>query len=221
MGGDMNKERMKAVEEIQKEFIYDRHETEGYIVYHCHKPGTSNYSFEIFIGKMGIYAGGDINSLVFRVARGIDFLAGDDVDYYIYSKLDHIYLDQKELSKCLIESFLRETLWEAVEDLSVPNELESPPDNLEDTVKYYKDNNLNVPSWSMASNKDDKHTKAWDLYQYLYECSDLIEAYRIIYGSPLYQGEMPSIAQPSESVMFTLYMVNHAAKKILFQEAKA
>lgn len=58
-------------------------------VWSCkNKSGTNCYAFNISIAPMGISVVGDIGELTFGVyGRGLDFLAGDDVEYYIHSKL--------------------------------------------------------------------------------------------------------------------------------------
>lgn len=77
----------KAIE-IQKDFKYNKI-SEGRIeAWCCKKPGTSVYSFEIITGTNGIYLNGDIGCLVWNYKNNIKFLTGQDIDYYIYSKLD-------------------------------------------------------------------------------------------------------------------------------------
>jgi len=77
----------------------------GTQIWECGKPGTNIYRFEIVVGSYGIYMSGDIDSLVWsRMGRrGISFLAGDDVEYYIYSKLDPVYTDMVELDEDAVQ----------------------------------------------------------------------------------------------------------------------
>ena len=63
-----------------------------------------------------------------------------------------------------------------------------------------------------------QHNKAWDLYNELKNCRDLHEIYQIIHDSSYYYGEMPTLTKPDEGVMFCMYMVHYAAKKILEQK---
>lgn len=63
----------------------------GVEVWDCRRPGTSVYAFTISVAPRGIAVVGDIGALTFGVgsAFGLPFLAGDDVAYYIHSKLSH------------------------------------------------------------------------------------------------------------------------------------
>jgi hypothetical protein len=60
-------------------------------VWDCRKPGSSQYAFTICVSPRGIAVVGDISPLTFSVgaAYGLRFLAGDDVTYFIHSKLSH------------------------------------------------------------------------------------------------------------------------------------
>jgi len=213
----MNKELLDQVTDIQKDFVYDEHKTDDYIIYHCHKPGTISYAFEIVLGKMGIYVGGDIGSLTYRVARGIEFLSGKDVDYYQHSKLEHDYHDKVELSKKRLKEFLKETLEEALDDHHFGEDEEDAEINgfktLEEAVAFYQRNNLDVNLLSTLK-EPSRMNHAWDLYEDLVNCDELNEIYRLISESTIYNGDMPSITEHDHSVMFRLYMVHHAATKI-------
>jgi hypothetical protein len=60
-------------------------------VWQCKKPNTGMYGFHIAVTRTGIAVVGDIEGLLFNVGSsyGMEFLAGDDVNYYIHSKLEH------------------------------------------------------------------------------------------------------------------------------------
>jgi hypothetical protein len=214
----MNKRMLESVTDIQKEFVYNELAIGNYTIYYCHKPDTSTYSFEIVLGRMGIYVGGDIDSLTFKVARGLEFLAGNDVDYYIHSKLEHIYYEKREFCKEYLDDFLAEYLWEATDRLEI-EELEEGmerPGTLKEIVEFYKKHALDKDVWE--SRPDTKpHNKAWSLYADLQGVEDLPEIYHKIHDSEYYRqtGEMPPLTRPDHGVMFCLYMVHHAAKKIL------
>jgi hypothetical protein len=169
---------------------------------------------------MGIYVGGDIGTLTFRVARGLDFLAGNDVDYYIRSKLEHDYLSQNELCKKRLDKYLVELLRDNLDTFYNENkDILDPPENLDGLVKFYQEHDLDHTTYEILG-EPKGHNKAWELYESLNDASDLQEVYNTIYNSRLYDGEMPSIAKTSESIMFRLYMVNHAAIQILKQESE-
>ena len=65
-------------------------DTDQLTVWRCKAPGTSCYAFDIMITRFGIAIVGDINGLTFNVGLtyGIEFLAGNDIGYYIHSKLE-------------------------------------------------------------------------------------------------------------------------------------
>ncbi len=56
----------------------------------CKAPGTNCYTFDILITRFGTATLGDIDELTFSVGLsfGIEFLASDEIGYYIHSKLE-------------------------------------------------------------------------------------------------------------------------------------
>lgn len=62
----------------------------GTEVWECSRPGSSTYAFTIALTRHGIAMMGDLCNLTFTVGSGygLEFLAGTDIDYYVYSKLD-------------------------------------------------------------------------------------------------------------------------------------
>lgn len=218
----MDQKILDTVTEIQKDFVYECYEAGDYKSYYCHRPNTNTYAFEITIGKMGIYLGGDIDSLVFRVSRDLSFLAGNDVDYYIHSKLEHIFLDQRDFCKEYFDDYLADILREALEEDYQPTEMtEEEEDNeivypktLPELVAFYKKHNLDEFSLQPL-----KYNKAWDLYEQIHECDDPQEIYNAVHETKFYDGEMPNITKPSERIRFCLYMAHLAAKKILQEKA--
>ncbi|WP_369991351.1 hypothetical protein [Pseudomonas xanthosomatis] len=63
-------------------------DTDQLKTWRCKAPGTTCYAFDILITRFGIATVGDIDGLTFRVglSYGIEFLAGNDIGYYIHSK---------------------------------------------------------------------------------------------------------------------------------------
>lgn len=184
----MNREdRVKLeleVENIQQDFEYTEKHPNHWI---CkNKSGTSVYCFEIIIGEFQIYAGGDIDPLVWRVGErmgyGMGFLAGDDLNYYIYSKLDTIFRDKRELDEDALNSWLGEIR-------------EAATDDDEDNEKIYKIDEL-----------EDE----------LCHCDSIEQTFNAIYNAlpEEFCDGAPNITKPSHGIMFGIYMVNHAAKKI-------
>lgn len=209
-----NQEVLDRVIEAQKDFTYERVvNTYNIEVWICKKPQNNHYAFEIIFSRYGIYVNGDINSLIWRVARDLDFLAGGDVDYYIYSKLEAIYQEQREVDPEAVNAHLSSIMiawlhngWNASidEDEQIPWEEYATGVDLQEVVKFYEKHGLN----------DVFKSEAWNLYDELYdsENSDLRETYEITYK---YNGEFETnIDRPSWHVTFSLYMACYAARKI-------
>lgn len=59
-------------------------------IWRCESPVDFDHAYDLVITRMGICAYGDMDPLVFRnvSGRGLEFLAGNSVDYSLYSKLD-------------------------------------------------------------------------------------------------------------------------------------
>lgn len=89
----------QRAQEICKDFEYEciaRGDEKTHAeIWRCKEPGSFEYAHDVMVTKMGITVVGDMDPLVFRVTgRGMDFLAGNDVEHYIYSKLDESSRDQ-------------------------------------------------------------------------------------------------------------------------------
>ncbi|WP_226342927.1 MULTISPECIES: hypothetical protein [Pseudomonas] len=59
-------------------------------VWRCKAERTTAYAFDIMMTRFGIAVVGDIGDLTFSVGLGygMSFLAGDDVTYYLHTKLN-------------------------------------------------------------------------------------------------------------------------------------
>lgn len=271
---DLCEKLKKEVEEIQKDFVYDKYEAGPYTIYDCHKHGTNVYSFEMILGRRGIYMGGDIHGLTFRVARGLEFLAGNDINYYIYSKLEQFNRDEREIDEDLVNEAVKEFLLQAledeeikctecdgtgqadtekvkediaevtdetVEDMGLTDEIEEfdcercdgtgnirldvdDDISLEDVEKIYEQNELAYtqledPHSNYSDDKKPTH-RAWEFKESLQyrEYGDQREVYEKMYDSGVCDGcDMPTIDRPATQVIFSLYMMNYAAKRILEQ----
>jgi hypothetical protein len=62
---------------------------DGVEVWRFQEPGNTHYAFDLTITRFGISVHGDIGNIAFDVgsAYGLKFLAGNDVEYYMHSKL--------------------------------------------------------------------------------------------------------------------------------------
>jgi len=207
-----NQEILDRVIEAQKGFVYEKKvDVDGYQIWHCHKPGTRAYSFEIAITREGVCVKGDIDTISWSRRTGLDFLAGRDVDYYIYSKLDGIYQDKVEVDEEAVDRFLAEEMvrwlwdeWDTINKIEeIPwKEYDIVP--LDDLVAFYEDQNIDQ-LWECS---------AWELYRETrdLDTTDVHRAYEIFYSNT----EDPDayITVPEWGVMFSMYMACYAARKI-------
>ena len=218
-----DQEVLERVKSAQEGFIYEKKvDVDGYLVYHCHKPGTRVYSFELFIGREGISVSGDIGPIVWDGRTGLGFLAGGDVDYYVYSKLASVYSDKQEVDRSRVEEFLVRKMvawlhedWENEDGEAIPWEepmywsAEGHPP-LEDVVSFFDRWGLNV----------DPDCTAWDLYfdlEGVMDGDNLQEVYEAAYKHADDVIE-ENFGKPAWGVMFSMYMACYAARKIQEQE---
>lgn len=199
-----DKKLWDRVVKTQEEFVYEKmFDTEHYRGWYCHKPGTGVYNFELIFGMRGIYINGDIDSLVFSVARGLGFLAGDDIDYYIHSKLDEAYREQYEIDPVAMEQWVMATVIEFLEE-------EKPE--------------FQPPSFASAREAIDcyiKNSTDSDREEGLEQILDVRsrEDFRaVLHAHNLVEYEYPYVERPSYSIRFPLYMACYAARRIRDQE---
>jgi hypothetical protein len=218
----------------------------GSEVWECSRPGDSTYAFTIAVTRMGISVVGDIDGLLFNVGSnyGLPFLAGDDIDYYIHSKLEsdcknreldrdrliwvvtqevmeHLFakLDDEDIE--IIERVLGNKLPEMASD---SHEAAEMPNDCKELVKLlcakhseidriYAEELDVCPDW--IRNEDVR--QCLELIEEVEGVGALNEAYELLNGFDLFQFDMCdlSIEKPSENLMFRLYMVNAAAKRIM------
>jgi len=190
----------KHVEEVQKDFEYKQILDSGdYSIWYCGRKGTSIYSFEIFLGCRGIAVVGDIDPLIFRVARGLNFLAGDDIDYYIHSKLDHVFLGRVDLDVKGRDNYLMEEMRNYIEDnLDIDTK---EINTLPDMSKIFAENGF-------------MDSPLGELYEDIKDETDLEEVFKQVYDYDS-NAEYSMFTKPTDSVVFPLYMVCYAARKIM------
>ena len=184
-------------------------------VWSCRNPQTISYGFIISLTPMGISVLGDIGNYTFNVARDIDFLAGEDVEYYIHSKLDYIYKNTIFDKKYFLESIMIELR------------------NLfENEEKFYE----NIASDYFIANINNKHKHFEDFMKYEFnniKDGDFKDDLKIILleasmieniedaGVFLRDTELLKMwdcdydyRKTEDSVMQALYEINYAAKQI-------
>lgn len=204
----------------------------GSEVWECSRPGSSCYAFTICITRMGIAVVGDIDGLTFNVGSsyGMPFLAGDDVSYYIHSKLEQA-CKEKELNR---ERYLEWVACRVLRHITA---------NFLDDLKG---DGIAIPDWLTEGTEEHEDFKkvqdfvyyVWhnlsgghDLWDWFYAChntldsadgsAEIHEAYDLpgLPGVDFDWCDAPDFEKPRESLMVRLHMVNEAAKRIVEQKA--
>ncbi|HAM42112.1 MAG TPA: hypothetical protein DCS42_06930 [Nitrospiraceae bacterium] len=204
-------------------------------VWECSRPGSSSYAFTICITRMGIAVVGDIDGLTFNVGSnyGMPFLAGNDVGYYIHSKLE---------ASCKEKELNRERYLEWVARCVIRYIANNHIDGLEERK-------VAIPDW-LTEHADPDHKDferlrdfvyhVWhgfdcadELWDWFYSCHNLLdsadgaaemhEAYALpdLDGVDFDWADAPDFEKPRESLMVRLHMVNEAAKRIMAQKESA
>jgi hypothetical protein len=219
------------VERIQKDFKYTKvcnDESDRVKIWKCANPKDNNLCFEIVIGSFGIYVGGDMDCLSFRVDRDLGFLAGNDVNYYIYSKLESIFREQSEfrqdLADQIVANYMVNYLKDEADLLDLTTNVtdnDDDCDELLDRVHSLNDNsNLEtvVSIYKELGLDDEYEVKPFDYYKITRRISNADEFYSLSckYDDYCYDS---NVSGPCKSVMFRLYMVCHAARRIIEQES--
>lgn len=190
---------------------------DGCEVWRCQNGSSTIYAFDIMMTRFGIAIVGDIDNMTFRVGSsyGIAFLAGDDVGYYIHSKLDD-HCKERELDAEILKSSMIEWIKDHVEqkfpEWYVP--------------AFRPDQTSEFSVWLHAKwyNMAESDHRVWDWYHLLDQVDDLICG-NDIHAVHTFLNENSqnlceewwdhTFTKPSESLMHRLYMVNHAAKEIM------
>jgi hypothetical protein len=202
-------------------------------VWRCAKPGTSAYAFDIMITRFGIAVVGDIANLTFSVGMGygMEFLAGNDIGYYIHSKLD-----EKCKTREFDEPAFRGALISGVCELICQGADDEQLDAMPEWVREEKARGLDGSRWhdlrqfvSAEARKDDADDK-WDEWSdLLREASDIGDEHHAgvfmnehceVLGLGPDWWEI-SVTTPSASLIRELYMIRHAARAILAQTQAA
>lgn len=204
-------------------------------VWQCTNNGSSTYGFDISISRFGIAVHGDIGSLSFRVGSyyGMEFLAGKDVWYYIHSKLDEAYR-KRQVVKEKVKDMLAREMYYLLEDIVCdPNELNSglPEEEIGFKIQISEDSEYIDEMYEFAERVFDGEIsgipeRKAKMISELYEAYKIFDdkyfevseekAYEIMYeNTSIDLCDGLSITEPDESIMFRLYIANHAAKQIM------
>lgn len=228
-----NDEKQRLIEEVKK--TLEKHEFkqlaswgEGVSeVWECSRPGSSIYAFTICVTRMGIAVVGDIDGLIFNVGSnyGMPFLAGNDVSYYIHSKLE---------PACKVTELHQDRFQEYVAGL-IANYIRR-----EANLDHLQQIGLELPGWVLDHDEPANLQHVADFvnlsrerldvmhpdYDWFHSCHNQIddafgattaeEAYSLdIEGIDFDWADAPDFMVPKETLMFRLYLVNEAAKRIM------
>jgi hypothetical protein len=186
----------------------------------CKVPDHTNYAFDLVVSRFGIAMFGDTGTLVFNVgaAYGIKFLAGDDVEYYIHSKLEHD-LKTTELDE---QAFEESKIKYVVSRLERGDKGDDWPAQDGMDCETYR---IVLGDWlTAARDKRKGHEPAWDTLDSLANfldgsASTIQEAHEHFSDSAPDCGFeydwTERFEQPCQSLIGRLYMLRHAAQQIL------
>ncbi len=200
-------------------------------VWRCARPGSSAYAFDIMMTRYGISIVGDIDGLTFSVGLGygMQFLAGDDVDYYIHSKLEQ-NCKERELNEDQLREYVLCGIAKLICDHVSDEEWETLPDWLKEDDQRTADKWDNLEAFLDEKTGKGGPDDEWDEWAYLVaevaalDHLDEAERYVADYHEQLGLGDdwwELSIDRPAHNLMSRLYMVRHAARQILQQQEEA
>lgn len=200
------------------------------VVWRCKAPQTTAYAFDIMMTRFGIAVVGDIDNLTFSVGLGygLKFLAGDDVSYYLHVKLDE-RCKQRDFSEELFREVLMRNIAQELKSTCADELFDSLPAWLQDPDQVEGKHWLEFRDVVLAKRRDLSHTDdrwlQWDdLLDTAAEISFAEEAKLFMrdnsevlcLGDEWYELR---VDEPAHGLMQRLYMINHAAKAIVAQNA--
>lgn len=193
-------------------------------IWHCGNGASSSYAFDIAIMPMGIAVSGDIGKYTFDVYnRGMDFLAGRDVDYYIHSKLSR---------HCRIEDFISSKFEEIIKDyviIEFENNSELDDDFASSLLKECNEkdfdclkNYIEKAYFDEEKELNDKTNELIDNLYNFFERAVVVnhdqEAHDLLYSCEFMEFTDSfecCFTDVSSGLSRVLYMINHAAKEIM------
>lgn len=233
----MSKDKSQYIESA-KEILAEHKYTQlasgkGFELWDCSKPNSSSYCFNISVMPYGIAVMGDIGDFMFNYhPKGIEFLSGNDVGYYIHQKLIPIHKETeynsdyvKEIvAGAVFDKFENdESLWELFtedEHSKIQNDFSKREDFTFDILTEYIEKNLEAKFINPKANDF-----LVDIKQFLVEIEisdNEYEAYECL-SSDLVIGFADDMdydfTKTSDCLMQNLYIINEAAKAIVAQKS--
>ena len=230
------KRRERAAECLKDHEYTVLADTDQLKAWRCKAPRTTSYAFDILITRFGIATIGDIDGLTFNVglSYGIEFLAGDDIGYYIHSKLEENCrereFDEEAFRAALVTGVCSQVCEQIDEDQydALPEWMRNDGGRHEagrwDELRSLVEDRL------AAFEYGEDGRDFWDaLNDRLYEAdhvecveqaSMLMSEHHEVLGLGCDYWEI-TIDKPRDSLINRLYLINHAAKAIVAQQAEA
>lgn len=190
-------------------------------VWRCKRPDTTNYGFDLTISRFGIAMFGDTGALVFNVGAsyGLPFLAGDDVEYYIHSKLEQCCketeLDEDHYQEVLNSYVVRRL--EQEDDLMFPQQDGMPHDTYHTILADWI-----YDQYQQSDVMSDRHDLFYGLHDLMghnASPSTAQEAHETLSDNAELLGVEydwdHDFEQPAGHLISRLYMLRYAAQQIL------
>lgn len=220
-------EHLKIAEERLRDHEYKLLVNDnGVEVWSCKRPDSICYAFNIVMFPMGICMAGDTGELVFDVARGLGFLAGDDVEYYIHSKLSQD-CRQTEYDEESIKESVTDNIIESILDDGIKGEIETDVLNkIQVDIKEFNFSELKEyieELYFETDTSEDYHDFFYELNEFLEKVDfldntndayNLLDNCEVVEFHDVFEYEFD---KPKESLIRRLYMLNVASKKIRLQ----
>lgn len=201
----------------------------GVEAWRCAEPRSSFYAFDILITRFGIAVVGDIENMTFVVGAqyGMEFLAKNDVTYYIHSKLDpkckEVEFDQDAWRDMVVRGACSR-----IRDISTDEDVEQWPAWVDNRDLQTREIYTDVMNYADSKREHEQDLSWTNLYDLMSEAEDIdyTDAAMVFLrdndeGLCLCDTEQSEVEKVCESVYANLYMINHAAKAIMAIKALA
>ncbi|HCA6674610.1 TPA: hypothetical protein ACG5BG_002973 [Pseudomonas aeruginosa] len=197
-------------------------------VWRCKAEGTTAYAFDIMMTRFGIAVLGDIGDLTFSVGLGygMSFLAGDDVTYYLHTKLNETHKKQV-FSTTLFRQVLVSSICRALHDECSEEIWDTLPAWAQDADLVCGSHWQEFRALTLTHRRDlDNGDDRWMHWDELFDDAERIgfteEAHQLMrdHAEVLCLGEEwyeHRITKTCDSLYAQLYLINHAAKAIMAQ----
>ncbi|WP_139671830.1 hypothetical protein [Pseudomonas sp. F16(2018)] len=212
-------------------------DTDQIKAWRCKAPGTTCYAFDILITRFGIATVGDIDGLTFSVglSYGIEFLAGDDIGYYVHSKLQEHCREREFDEEAFRAALVTGTCNRICENIHDDDQYAALPEwmrsdgGVGEAGRWGELRSLVKAQLDAIEYGEDGHDFWDELNDLLYEADHIecveqahpfMSEHHEVLGLGCDYWEI-TIDKPRDSLINRLYLINHAAKAIVAQHTEA